>query len=102
MHERLKNWMDSMALKPSLLAKNLDVNRATISHILSGRNKPSIDFLQKLLNTYPNLNANWLISGLGSMYQNKEKNQIIRKQSKIVNKVVIFYDDNSFDELDKN
>ena len=36
-----------MALKPSLLAKNLDVNRATISHILSGRNKPSIDFLSQ-------------------------------------------------------
>ena len=102
MYQRLKIWIENINKKPSEIADLIGVNRATISHILSGRNKPSIDFLQKLLNTYPNLNANWLISGLGSMYQNKEKNQITRKQSKIVNKVVIFYDDNSFDELDKN
>ena len=52
MHTRLRKWMESMELKPSVLADNIGVNRATISHILSGRNKPSIDFLEKLLSTY--------------------------------------------------
>ena len=52
MESRLKNWMELEGLKPSELADNIRVNRATISHILSGRNKPSIDFLEKLLNVY--------------------------------------------------
>jgi len=90
--------MDSEALKSSWLADNIGVNRATISHILSGRNKPSIDFLQKLLRAYPNLNANWLITGIGYMTMHKEA---MNKESlsKRIDKVVVFYDDNSFDEV---
>ena len=97
MHERLKNWMESEGLKPSVLADTIGVNRATISHILSGRNKPSIDFLQKLLSAYPNLNANWLIIGIGYMNTKKEAKEV--KSSKKIGKVVVFYDDNSFDEV---
>ena len=97
MHTRLKNWMESEGLKSSRLADNIGVNRATISHILSGRNKPSIDFLQKLLSAYPNLNANWLIIGIGYMNTKKEAKEV--KSSKKIGKVVVFYDDNSFDEV---
>ena len=97
MHSRLKNWMESEELKASQLADNIGVNRATISHILSGRNKPSIDFLQKLLSAFPNLNANWLIVGIGYMNTKKEAKEV--KSSKKIGKVVVFYDDNSFDEV---
>ena len=89
--------MEMEALKSSKLADNIGVNRATISHILSGRNKPSIDFLQKLLSSYPELNANWLISGVGDMKENQKQNE--EKDSKSIGKVVVFYDDKSFDEL---
>ena len=97
MHSRLKYWMEMEVLKSSALADNIGVNRATISHILSGRNKPSIDFLQKLLSNYPELNANWLISGVGYMKENQKQND--EKESKSIGKVVVFYDDNSFDEV---
>ena len=97
MHARLKNWMESEGLKPSVLADNIGVNRATISHILSGRNKPSIDFLQKLLSAYSNLSANWLITGIGYMNTKKEAKEV--KPSKKIGKVVVFYNDNSFDEV---
>ena len=97
MHSRLKYWMEMEVLKSSALADNIRVNRATISHILSGRNKPSIDFLQKLLSNYPELNANWLISGVGYMKENQKQNE--EKDSKSIGKVVVFYDDKSFDEL---
>ena len=97
MHTRLKNWMESEGLKSSQLADNIGVNRATISHILSGRNKPSIDFLQKLLSAYSNLNANWLITGIGYMSTKKEAKEV--KSCKKIGKVVVFYDDNSFDEV---
>ena len=97
MHERLKNWMGIEGLKSSALADSIAVNRATISHILSGRNKPSIDFLEKLLNVYPNVNANWLISGIGYMQDNMEQKEVL--VSKKIGKVVVFYDDNSFEEV---
>lgn len=97
MHERLKNWMGIEGLKSSVLADSIGVNRATISHILSGRNKPSIDFLEKLLNVYPNINANWLISGIGYMQDNMEQKEV--HVSKKIGKVVVFYDDNSFEEV---
>ena len=97
MHERLKNWMGIEGLKSSALADSIGVNRATISHILSGRNKPSIDFFQKLLSTYPDLNSNWLITGIGYMQDNMEKKEVL--VSKKIGKVVVFYDDNSFEEV---
>ena len=97
MNFRLKKWIDLKKHKPSELADNIGVNRATVSHILSGRNKPSIDFLEKLLNVYPDLNANWLITGIGHV-------DIVMKEpisSKKLAKVVVLYDDNTFDELKK-
>lgn len=97
MRSRLKNWMELEGLKSSHLAGNIGVNRATISHVLSGRNKPSIDFLQKLLSAYPNLNSNWLITGIGYMNTKKDAKEV--KLSKKIGKVVVFYDDNSFDEV---
>jgi transcriptional regulator with XRE-family HTH domain len=97
MYERLKKWMEYKGLKSSEFADIIGVNRATISHILSGRNKPSIDFLEKLLSTYPNINANWLITGIGYMKNNIKKKEVA--SSKKIGKVVVFYDDNSFDQL---
>ena len=97
MHKRLKKWMEVEDLKSSELADNIGVNRATISHILSGRNKPSIDFLQKLLNNYPDLNTNWLISGVGYMQENQKLQE--ERTEKSIGKVVVFYDNQSFEEI---
>ena len=97
MHERLRIWMSNESLKPSKLAENIKVNRATISHILSGRNKPSIEFLQKLLNNYSDLNANWLITGVGHMKKNRKNKESVNVKK--IDKIVVFFDDNSFDEL---
>tara|TARA_B100000925_G_C21855259_1_gene407502 strand:+ start:414 stop:725 length:312 start_codon:yes stop_codon:yes gene_type:complete len=95
MHLRIRKWLDLNNQKASELAMNIGVNRATISHILSGRNKPSIDFLEKLLHVYPNINANWLITGVGNINLEHVDDISDRKLSK----VVVFYNDNTFDEL---
>ncbi len=97
MRSRLKKWMEYKNLISSELADNIGVNRATISHILSGRNNPSIDILQRLLNTYPDLNSNWLITGIGYMSINRAHKE--EKRSRELSKIVVFYDDNSFEEL---
>ena len=93
MNKRFQKWLDYNDINSNKLAENINVSRATISHIISGRNKPSVDFLHKILNKYPDLNLNWLISGNGSM---KIDNNI---KKRIVDKVVVFYEDSSYQEL---
>ena len=72
MKDRLSKIITTEGLTPSLLADEIGVQRSGISHILSGRNYPSFDFLQKLLERFPKLNAEWLILGKGAMYKQSE------------------------------
>lgn len=94
MNKRFKLWLDSEKLNANSLSKLVDLNRSSISHIVNGRNKPSIDMLEKILSIYPNLNLNWLITGFGTMHTNESTKEI-----KQINKIVVFYKDSSYDEL---
>jgi len=69
MKERLLQIIDLEQLTPSKFADIIGVQRSSVSHIISGRNKPSFDFLQKTLKAFPGLNADWLIMGEGTMYE---------------------------------
>jgi transcriptional regulator with XRE-family HTH domain len=69
MKERLIQLLDLEQLSPSKFADLIGVQRSSISHIISGRNKPSFDFLQKTLKAFPGLNASWLLMGEGTMYE---------------------------------
>lgn len=69
MKERLIQLLDLEQLSPSKFADLIGVQRSSISHVISGRNKPSFDFLQKTLKAFPGLNASWLLMGEGSMYE---------------------------------
>lgn len=55
----------------SRLADILGIQRSSISHILAGRNKPGYDFLRKLLVKFPKVNADWLITGRGKIYNDE-------------------------------
>jgi len=65
MNKRLQTLLEIEHLSPSQLADTLGIQRGGISHLLSGRNKPSFDFLQKVLYKFPDINAEWLITGNG-------------------------------------
>ena len=69
MKERLVQLLDLEQLTPSKFADIIGVQRSSVSHVVSGRNKPSFDFLQKTLKAFPGLNAEWLILGEGTMYE---------------------------------
>jgi len=68
MKERILQLLDLEHLTPSKFADLIGVQRSSVSHILSDRNKPSFDFLQKTLKTFPGLKAEWLMLGDGPMY----------------------------------
>ena len=69
MKERLLQLLDLEQLTPSKFADIIGVQRSSVSHVISGRNKPSFDFLQKTLKAFPGLNADWLMLGESTMYE---------------------------------
>ena len=117
--ERLHLVLKMHNLTPSAFADKIGVQRSNVSHVLSGRNKPSLDFLEKILIHFPRVNAPWLITGAvveGKLdstvsYQNdKQEDMNTRKelkteegeleidQSKEIERIVVFYADATFKE----
>ena len=69
MNRRLLQFLQAENLTQTQFADTLSVARGSVSHILSGRNKPGYDFLESLLLHYPSLNLEWLLTGRGKMYR---------------------------------
>jgi len=64
--KRLNILMDYYEISAALLAEKIEVQRSSISHILSGRNKPSLEFVLKILKAFPEVELYWLLNGVGS------------------------------------
>nr|WP_317038957.1 helix-turn-helix domain-containing protein [Urechidicola croceus] len=58
--------MDFYGLTATALADSISIQRSSISHLLSGRNKPSLDFVLKVLDKYPEVELYWLLNGKGA------------------------------------
>ena len=69
MKDRIRLIMEKENLTPARFADSLDINRAVISHILNGRNNPSLDVVTKILEVMDYINPEWLISGTGNIYK---------------------------------
>jgi|JI8StandDraft_2_1071088.scaffolds.fasta_scaffold01333_7 transcriptional regulator with XRE-family HTH domain len=116
--ERIKIIIDLKELQPSKFADEIGVQRPNMSHIIAGRNKPGLDFLHKIVVRYPEVNINWLLSGLGEPLLNwnnskgeqeleedsensttfeKEKNKNVKKE---IEKIVVFYTDKTFETFE--
>lgn len=72
MKDRLQQLMQAKGVSAARLGELLDVQPSGISHILSGRNKPSMDFVEKLFTVFPDINPEWFILGKGPMLQNPQ------------------------------
>lgn len=68
MNKRILLILKSKDISASKFADEIGVQRSSISHILSGRNNPSLDFIQKVLTRFPDINSDWILTGKGSMY----------------------------------
>lgn len=68
MQDRLKLIMQREGLSATEFAESIGVQPSAISHLISGRNKPSFDFLSSLFEVYPNINPRWVVLGTGGMY----------------------------------
>ena len=69
MNHRLQQFLSAENISQAQFADSIDVARASVSHVLAGRNKPGYDFIRSISEHYPTLNLEWLISGKGKMYK---------------------------------
>jgi len=69
MLDRIKIIMDEKELNASTFADMIQVSRGTVSHILNGRNQPSKDTIDKILQTFPDISSSWFLKGESPMYK---------------------------------
>ncbi len=72
MNNRLQQFLELENLTPAKLADTIGVQRSGLSHILSGRNKPSYEFITRLLAKFPHINSDWLLMGKGKPYKDPQ------------------------------
>jgi transcriptional regulator with XRE-family HTH domain len=85
MKERLLEFLKNENKSSAQLADEIGVQASGISHILSGRNNPSLDFVLKMLEKYQFLSTDWLLFGKGSMYKDVKMQNLFDDNSGISN-----------------
>lgn len=146
--ERILLLMKAQGMTPTQFADEIGIQRSSVSHILSGRNNPSLDVILKILGRFKEIDSNWLILGKGNLLKERdldnsptlfnldEDEEIIDKNLKeidlkeeekekeiktnnieiqeniiamqntnsqrSISKIIILYNDNSYEELVKN
>ncbi len=98
---RIKKLMQKNKLTPSSFAKKIESKRANVSHILSGRNKTSLNFLIKIVNSFDNISLDWFIAKDISILEDEGENGNSNKNIEVdntnkVKTIVHFYDNGTF------
>lgn len=85
MIKRIEALMKVKNLTASQFADTIGIQRSGMSHILAGRNNPSLDFVLKVLNVFPEISPAWLLQGKGEMYANLavQKNIVSTSQQEL-------------------
>ena len=122
MNKRLQQFLAAENVTQARFAETIGVARAGVSHVLSGRNKPSFEFLDSMARNYPTLSLEWLISGRGKMYKDGRQAetaqildshepelfseaaqipemQTVESNDRSIVKVVLFYSDGTYQEI---
>ncbi|WP_422080324.1 helix-turn-helix domain-containing protein [Ulvibacterium sp.] len=107
--KRLRKLLRYYDLSASAFADRIGVQRSSISHLLTGRNKPSLEFVLKVVDTFPEVDLYWLVKGKGNFpLMSAEKDvhtpsPIVKAQNvkidgnlKSVDKIIILYSNGSF------
>ncbi|MDD3321252.1 MAG: helix-turn-helix transcriptional regulator [Paludibacter sp.] len=75
--ERIDKIMQKEEMTAAVFASEIGIQGSTLSHILNGRNNPSLDVLKKILNRFRTISSDWLILGVGSMYRIEKQSQTL-------------------------
>ncbi|MDY3524566.1 helix-turn-helix transcriptional regulator [Riemerella anatipestifer] len=80
LNERISKVIAYSELTASDFADEIEVQRSSISHITSGRNKPSLDFIIKIKDRFPEIEWDWLINGEGKMLKSGNPSESDNKE----------------------
>lgn len=122
MNTRILQFLRAENLSQAQFSDVLGIQRSGLTHIISGRNKPGFDFIEKMLRSYPALNAEWLITGRGKMYKESKDDlfapveppmeppveespsiletdnyEQLPKVTKQVEKIIVYYTDHTYE-----
>jgi transcriptional regulator with XRE-family HTH domain len=122
MKDKIEKILMEYGMTPSKFADEIGIQRSSISHILSGRNKPSLEVIQKILDRFRNINPEWILTGKGRMlkpdlpdFTNEDpvikfdEPKAIPEESmnnhinstllpeKTIEKIIVFYSDKTFE-----
>ena len=109
MNRRLLQFLQAQNITQAQFADTLSVARGSVSHILSGRNKPGYEFLESLALHYPTLSMDWILTGKGTMFKGAavEENDpalfsealFSQGQPLKIKSIMVFFEDNTFKEF---
>ena len=105
MEKRIQKIINYYNLSVISFANEVGVSRSAISHIITARNKPSIEVLQKILQRFAEISTDWLLLGNGAMIKDDNSQEFslnrsldLDSKSASVEKIVIFYSNNTCKE----
>ena len=98
MNHRLQQFLSAENISQAQFADSIDVARASVSHVLAGRNKPGYDFIKSISDHYPKLNIEWLITGKGKMYKQESPFWAPEPQVKVEQTPATLFSDSYFGE----
>jgi transcriptional regulator with XRE-family HTH domain len=61
LNEKIRRILAEKNISPSHFADEIGIQRSSVSHIMAGRNKPSLDIVQKIIRRFPDLGMNWIL-----------------------------------------
>ena len=84
MKNRIKEIISDEGLNAAQFATEIGIAPSSLHHILSGRNNPSLDVIQKILARFPQINAEWLINSKGKKYKTLVQGELFDIKSELV------------------
>ncbi len=87
-NEKIREFIIYKDLQPSKLADELGISRPMMSHVLSGRNKPNIEIVMKILSKYPDLNPEWLNGNAPNMFREGASQESYLQENRQENKYI--------------
>lgn len=76
--QRLAYLLTALNISAANFAERLKIQRSALSHLLSGRNKPGFEFMERLITEFPLVNLEWLISGQGNPLKNEDQMRTVK------------------------
>ncbi len=95
---RLEVLLSHYGLSAAAFSDKIGVQRSSVSHLLSGRNKPSLDFILKITSAFPEIDLDWLVTGSGSMLRRTGTESNSNFSFAVAEKIIVFYPDGTFTE----